>query len=112
MAGLFNIYIATEPSNIEISLQGFKEEIDKIKNIPVGEDELKNAKNNIMGKHQFVSETNLQQSSSMAYYGINNLPFDHFDNVAEAIKKVTSEQIMEVANKYFNENTVIAILHP
>lgn len=112
MAGLFNIYIATEPSNIEISLQGFKEEIDKIKNIPVGEDELKNAKNNIMGKHQFVSETNLQQSSSMAYYGINNLPFDHFDNVADAIKKVTSEQIMEVANKYFNENTVIAILHP
>ena len=112
LAALFNIYIATEPSNIEISLQGFKEEIDKIKTIPVGEDELRNAKNNIMGKHQFISETNLQQSSSMAFYGINNLPFNHFDNVAEAIKNVTSEQIMEVANKYFNENTVIAILHP
>lgn len=112
MAALFNIYIATEPSNIEISLKGFKEEIDKIKTIPVSEDELKNAKNNILGKHQFISETNLQQSSSMAYYGINNLPFDHFDNVAKAIKKVTSEQVMEVANKYFNENTVVAILHP
>lgn len=112
LAALFNIYIATEPSNIEISLNGFKEEIEKIKTIPVGEDELRNAKNNIMGKHQFISETNLQQSSSMAYYGINNLPFNHFDNIAEAIKKVTSEQIMEVANRYFNENTVIAILHP
>lgn len=112
LAALFNIYIATEPSNIEISLAGFKEEIDKIKTIPVGEDELRNAKNNILGKHEFIIETNLQQASSMAYYGINDLPFGYFDTIAEKVKTVTSEQIMEVANKYFNENTVIAILHP
>lgn len=112
LAGLFNIYIATEPSNIEISLQGFKEEIEKIKTILVGEEELKNAKNNIFGKHQFISETNFQQSTSMAYYGINGLPFDYFDTMAEKIKAVTSEQIMECANKYFNENSVVAILHP
>lgn len=111
-AGLFNIYIATEPSNIDTCLKGFKEEIEKIKTIPVEKDELKSAKNNIFGKHQFISETNLQQSSSMAYYGINGLPFDFFDKRAEEIKDVTSEQIMEVANKYFNENSVIAVLHP
>lgn len=111
-AGLFNIYIATEPSNIDSCLKGFKEEIEKIKTIPVEKDELKSAKNNIFGKHQFISETNLQQSSSMAYYGINGLPFDFFDKRAEEIKDVTSEQIMEVANKYFNENSVIAVLHP
>lgn len=112
MGALFNIYIATEPSNIEISLNGFKEEIDKIKTIPVDDEELRNAKNNILGKHQFIIETNLQQSASMAYYGINNLPFNYFDTVAEEIKKVTSEQILECANKYFNENSVIAILRP
>ena len=48
----------------------------------------------------------------MAYYGINGLPFDFFDKRTEEIKDVTSEQIMEVANKYFNENSVIAVLHP
>lgn len=112
LASLFNIYIATEPSNIEISLAGFKEEIDKIKNIPVSEKELSDAKNNILGKHEFIIETNLQQASSMAYYGINNLPFNYYDTLAEKIKAVTSEKIMECANKYFNENSVIAILHP
>lgn len=111
-AGLFNIYIATEPSNIDTCLSGFQEEIDKIKTIPVEADELRSAKNNILGKHQFVSETNLQQSSSLAYYGINDLPFDFFDTRAEEIKNVTSEQILKVANKYFNEKSVIAILHP
>ena len=44
--------------------------------------------------------------------GINGLPFNHFDTMAEKIKAVTSEQIMECANKYFNENSVVAILHP
>lgn len=112
LVGLFNIYIATEPSNIEISLQGFKEEIEKIKTIPVDDEELKNAKNNILGKHQFVSETNFQQSTSLAYYGINGLPFSYFDTISEKIKNVTSEQILECANKYFNDNSVIAILHP
>ncbi len=112
MAALFNIYIATEPSNIDISLAGFKEEIDKIKNIPVSEKELSDAKNNILGKHEFIIETNLQQASAMAYYGINNLPFNYYSSLAENIKLVTSEKIMECANKYFNENSVIAILHP
>lgn len=112
LAALFSIYIATEPSNIEISLNGFKEEIDKIKTIPVSEEELQNAKNNIFGKHQFIVETNFQQSTSMAYYGINGLPFNHYENMHEKIKNVTPEQIMECANKYFTENSVIAILHP
>ncbi|MCM1265716.1 MAG: insulinase family protein [Candidatus Gastranaerophilales bacterium] len=112
LAALFSIYIATEPSNIETCLNGFKEEIDKIKTIPVSEEELHNAKNNIFGKHQFIVETNFQQSTSMAYYGINGLPFNHYENMHERIKNVTPEQIMECANKYFTENSVIAILHP
>lgn len=111
-SALFSIYIATEPSNIETCLNGFKEEIDKIKTIPVSEEELKNAKNNIAGKHQFIVETNFQQSTSMAFYGVNGLPFNYYDLMQERIKNVTSEQIMECANKYFNDKFVIAILHP
>ena len=112
LAALFSIYIATEPSNIEICLNGFKEEIDKLKTILVSEEELQNAKNNIFGKHQFIVETNFQQSTSMAYYGINGLPFDYYEDIHDRIKNVTPEQVMECANKYFTENSVIAVLHP
>ncbi|MCD8378021.1 MAG: insulinase family protein [Candidatus Gastranaerophilales bacterium] len=112
LAALFSIYIATEPSNIDTCLQGFAGEINRIKTVPVDDDELKNAKNNIFGKHQFIVETNFQQSTSMAYYGINNLPFNYYETMREKIKSVTAEQIMECANKYFTQNSVIAILHP
>ncbi len=109
---VFSIYIATEPSNIDISLTGFKEEIDKIKNILVSDEELNNAKNNIIGKQQFITETNLQQSTTLAYYGIMGLGFDYQSKIIEKVKSVTSEQIKECANKYFTENSVIAVLHP
>ena len=61
-AANFSIYIATEPKNIQVSLKGFEEEIQKIKSIPVDEEELENAKNNLFGKWAFISETNSQQA--------------------------------------------------
>ena len=111
-SAVFSIYIATEPSNIEVSLDGFKEEIDKIKTIPVSETELNNAKNNIIGKQQFITETNAQQAIALAYYGIMGLGFNHQEKIIKKIKSVTSNQILECANKYFNENSVVAVLHP
>lgn len=112
LAAMFSIYIATEPSNIETCLKGFKEEVDKIKAELVSEEELKNAKNNIDGKHQFIVETNFQQSTSMAYYGINDLPFGYYDTMHEKISAVTPEMVKECANKYFNDKSIIAVLHP
>lgn len=112
LSGVFNIYIATEPSNIDTCLEGFKTEVDKLKTTAVSEEELKNAKNNIYGKHQFIIETNLQQSISLAYYGIMDLPFDYYDTMQNKITAVTPEMVMECAKKYFNEKNVIAILHP
>ena len=49
-SAIFSIYIGTEPTNIQTSIDGFKEEIEKIKNILVSKEELHNAKNNIIGK--------------------------------------------------------------
>ena len=72
----FSIYIATEPKNIEVSLKGFDEEIEKIKTIPVSEEELENAKNNLFGKWAFISETSSQQANCLAHYGIMGFGFD------------------------------------
>lgn len=108
----FSIYIATEPKNIDVSLAGFGEEIEKIKTIPVEEDELEDAKNNILGKWAFSFETNAQQACNYAHYGILDLGFDFNDKTKERVKAVTSEQLQACANKYFNDKFVISILKP
>ena len=109
---VFSIYIGTEPSNIQTSIDGFKEEIEKIKNILVSEEELNNAKNNIIGKQQFITETNAQQANLMAYYAISGKPFDYQKTVIEELKKVTPEELKECANKYFTEDFILAVLKP
>ncbi len=112
----FSIYIATEPKNIQICLDGFKTELEKLKEIPVSDDELSSAKNNVIGKQQFVTETNAQQVNLLAYYGIMGLGFDFQAQVIAKIKQVTPEQIQECAKKYFGgehgEHFVISVLRP
>lgn len=104
LCGNFSIYIATEPKNIEVSLEGFKEEIEKIKSIPVGEEELENAKNNITGKWAFATETNNQQACLYAHYAIMGLGFDFSEKIRQAVRNVTSKQLQNCAQKYFNDN--------
>ena len=111
-AGNFSIYIATEPKNIEVSLKGFKEEIDKIKTIPVTEEEIENARNNLLGKWAFLQENNNQQAALSAHYAALGLGFDFNAQAKERIQTVTPEQIQNCANKYFNDNYVLSILKP
>lgn len=112
LAANFMIYIATEPKNIEVSLKGFNEEIEKIKTIPVSEQELNDAKNNLIGKCAFIEETNIQQACGYAKYGVLGLGFDYSERMKESVKKVTPEQILNCAKKCFTDIYVTSIIKP
>ncbi|MBR1425525.1 insulinase family protein [bacterium] len=113
LAGNFMIYIATEPKNIDISLKGFDEEIEKIKTIPVSEEELEDAKTNIAGKYELLKETNIQQACSFAKYGVLGLGFNYCDDLKEQVKSVTAEQVLKCAKKCFKEdNYVLSVIKP
>lgn len=107
-----SIYIATEPKNIQICLYGFRTELEKFKTTLVSTSELENAKSNLIGKQQFVTETNAQQANQLAYYGIMNLGFDFETKIIEKIKGVNVSDIQRVAQEYFGEHSVVSILKP
>lgn len=112
LCSIFSIYIATEPNNIEVSLKGFKEEIDKIKNILVSKEELENAVNNLFGKWAFSQEDNSRQAANYAHYAILGLGFDFNERIRSEIKKVTPQMIKDCANKYFNDKYVVSVIKP
>ena len=111
-SAVFSIYIGTEPGNIQTSIEGFKEEIEKIKTIHVGEEELHNAKNNLIGKQQFLFETNSQQANIIAYYSIFGKGFNYRDEIIEKVKNITAQDILDCANKYFTDDYTLAIIKP
>lgn len=108
----FSVYIATEPKNIKTSLEMFNVELEKIKNIPVSEDELENAKNNLLGKREFVFETNLQQASQIGFYEDKGLGCDFEKKLVEKIKNVSVKEIQETAVKYIKDPHVLVVLAP
>lgn len=111
-SSVFSIYIGTEPSNIQTSIDGFHEEIEKIKNILVSEEELHNAKNNLIGKQQFITETNSQQANFMADYAISGKPFNYQEIIINKIRTISSQDLMNCAKKYFTDDFVLAVLKP
>lgn len=111
-AAAFSVYIATEPKNIKTSLEGFEYEINRIKTTPVDETELENAKNNLIGKRQFFTETNLQQSSLYSFYEDKGLGYNFEEKLIAAVKKVTAEDILRAANEYLKDPHVLTVLAP
>ena len=109
--GCLWLYIGTT-SDIQIAIDGFKTEIDKLKKEFVTEEELIGAKNNILGKRQFFMERNIQQASFAGLYELMDVGYDYEQIYQEKIKKITKEDIKNVANKYFTENFVLFSLAP
>ena len=60
----------------------------------------------------FITETNSQQANMLAYYQVIGVGFGFQQELLNKIQKVTADDILRCANKYFNENSVVAILHP
>ena len=108
--GLYTVYIGTAPANIKTCIEGFETEISKLKNEMVSEKELNDAKTNHLGKRAFMHETNAQQAYYLGYYGIMEVGSDFDTKIEEKIKKVTSQDVKKVANKYFSQNSVISML--
>ena len=108
----FTIYIGTEPKNIKTAIDGFKVEIEKIKNIPVSEEELQDAKNNVIGKRGFYFETNALISSIAGMYETQGLGYDYEEKFIQSLKEVTSEDILKCAQTYFSSPKVLTVLAP
>ena len=113
LAGNFMIYIATAPSNIDTCLTGFNEEIQKIKSVPVTQEELENAKTNIVGKYEFLEETNIQQACSYAKFDVLGLGYNYSDNIKQQVQSVSADDILKCAQKYFvDDKYVLSVIKP
>lgn len=110
--GVLSIYIGTSPNNIKKCLEGFKTEIEKMQNEFVSDEELQGGKENVLGKLEYFSQTNLQRANSFGYDWIMGLGLNYDEKFSKKIKAVTKQDVMDMAKKYFTEKSIITILAP
>ena len=108
LRGSFMLYIGTNPATLEKAKAGLFEEIKRLKTEYVGDKELKDAKEKLIGNYVIGLETNLEKASGIGKYETMGLGYEFKDKYIDLINSVTDTDIIEVANKYFNNNYILS----
>lgn len=111
-SAIFNMYIGTAPQNIKKSLEGFKIELSKLAQDYVSDEELIGAKESISGRLKYFTQNNAQIAAVNGYNYIMGLGLDYNDKFLNEIKKITKEDIKNIANEILNKPKLNVIICP
>jgi zinc protease len=90
-----------------------REQIQRIAQDGVTEEELKRVKAQVIAAQVFQRDSMFSQAMQMGALDNAGLPFDSADLQAKRLQEVTAAQVQEVARKYFGEDSLtVAVLDP
>ncbi len=110
LRGSFMLYIGTNPATLDKAKQGLFKEIQRLKTEYVGDKELRDAKEKLLGNYVIGLETNLDKASNIGWYEASTRGYEFKDNYEQLINSITDADIIEVANKYFTDNYILSIV--
>ncbi|MFA7577470.1 MAG: pitrilysin family protein [Candidatus Muiribacteriota bacterium] len=111
--GAYVFYIATTPDKRDFAIDMMKNEINILKKEYVTDEELERAKNKLIGGDSAKLQSTLGMAEELVLDEMYGLTYEEVFTFAEKVKKVSKQDIMRVAKKYFDlDNCVLAIVEP
>lgn len=110
LKGAFIMYIGTNPENLQKAKDKMFKEIYNLKREFVSTKELNDAKEKLIGRYILSQETNLDKASTVGWFEASGRGYDFDKNYIKLINSVNESDIIEVSNKYFNDNYVLSIV--
>lgn len=110
LRGSFLLYIGTNPQTLDKAKSGLFAEITRLKTEYVGDKELQDAKEKLLGNYVIGLETNLDKASNIGWYEASTRGYEFKDKYEKLINSVTDSDIIEIANKYFTDNYILSIV--
>jgi len=90
-----------------------REQIERLKTEPVGQDELERIKAQVVAAEVYQRDSLFYRGMKRGIYETVGLGHEQADRFVEAIRAVTAEDVQAVARAYFDdERLTIATLHP
>ena len=103
----------SDDSSFIQTVEGIKNELIKITQEKVGDEELERTKKSMIGNFEIGLQRRGALASEIAFSERYGLGFDSYKKYAGNISAVTSEDILRVAKKYIDFNHyVLAIVKP
>ena len=109
--GYFSIGAAVRNDVVAATLTEIFYEIDRMRSTPVGEEELDDARNYLTGVFSLGLATQDGLAGQLATSTLERLPDDYLETYRERILKLTSADVLDAAQKYFDSaNAQIVIV--
>lgn len=111
--GSFIFYAATAPENVDEVKDEIIAQIGQVNEGALSEEEIDSAKKSLISKHQIGLQTAGAFALKTALDELYGLDFDNYLDYPGDIGKVSKEEIIQVANKYFTlKNCIVSITVP
>jgi zinc protease len=108
--GAFVFYLGTDPKKVDLAKHEFNDEIDKLANEGLTQEELDRAKAKLLGAEAIRNQSSAALGGMCATNELLGLGFDH-DKIRKAeIEKVTLEDTKRVANKYLRDAKSVEVV--
>lgn len=111
LGGYFVTYIGTNPETLNYSREKIKHEIERLKKEFVSDSELTDAKARLKGGFIVALETNAEKASTIGTFEGIGLGYNFMPEYIKMIDEVTASDILNVANKYFNDVYVESVVY-
>ena len=110
LAGYFVFYAATAPDAADAVKSYILEEVSGLRDAYLSDEELRSAKNNLMGKREMELETLGGESMLTGLDELYGLGFKNYTEYERHIESVTKEDVRRVSRKYFDPKRYSSVI--
>lgn len=108
--GMFAIFFATEPKQLDRSIRVVERELRKLKEKPLGKMQLHTAKQQLKGQLAMSEENNTSLMLMMAKSMLDMDKIEPLESIFSEIKATTSIELCDIANELFEEDRMSQLI--
>jgi len=108
--GAFQFVMQTKNETAAEAIRIAKEEMRRMREQPVSEQELNDAKDYLIGSFPLRFDTNRKVASFLAQVEYYELGLDYPERYAEFIRKVTRDDVLRVAKQYLRPDQLVTVI--
>jgi predicted Zn-dependent peptidase len=109
--GFLGIYFATDPVNLEKAIKLIYREMKLLREKPLGEVQLRNVKEQLMGQLAMSEESNQGYMLSMARSILDLGYVQPLQQIFDDIRNITSADLQNLANQYLNKEEFSSLIY-
>ena len=106
--GQVGLYVGTRAENLAEVVRVVDEELARLREEPVGEEELARAKDNVKGRVVLAMESTTARMERLGASVLAEMPILEIDEVLERIDAVDAKQLAELAGELFDPTRICA----